>query len=136
MEIRRLGEEEVELLEAALRDLLPPEDLPRGPASRPHLTRALADRACYFLVCIVDNAPVAYLSAYRFPAAEHDGFMVYLYDIVVRPEHRRRGIATGLLEVLKQCCRADGVTRIWRSGPSRPLERGTSQRPMSSISMT
>jgi GNAT superfamily N-acetyltransferase len=77
MEIRRLGEEEVELLEAALRDLLPPEDLPRGPASRPHLTRALADRACYF------------------------------------PEHRRRGIATGLLEVLKQCCRADGVTRIW-----------------------
>lgn len=113
MEIRRLAQDDAPLLETAVRDLLPSEDRPDAPTSRPHLARALADPGCYLLVCLLEAVPVGYLSGYRFPAIEYDGFLVYLYDIVVHAKHRRRGIATELVAALKQHCRADGVARIW-----------------------
>jgi ribosomal protein S18 acetylase RimI-like enzyme len=50
---------------------------------------------------------------------------VYLYDLVVRPEHRRRGIGAGLIAELQRCCRSDNVSRIW-AGTS--LENRAAQR--------
>lgn len=113
MEVRRLDVDDILLLETAVRDLLAPEGHFDGGASRDHLAGALADRTSYFLVCVIDSVPVGFLSAYGFPAVDHDGCLAYLYDIVVRAEHRRRGIAARLLEALKYRCRTDGVTRIW-----------------------
>lgn len=78
-----------------------------------HLARALSDNYCYFLVCLLEREPIGYLSAYRFPDVEHDGFLVYLYDIVVRVDHRRRGVARRLIEALLEHCRVEGVSRIW-----------------------
>ncbi len=109
MDIRRLGPDDSSLLEAAVRHVL----LPSEPASAQHLVHAVADSRCYFLVSVQDDVPIGYLSAYKFPAVESSGFMVYLYDLVVVPEHRRRGIGTRLVQELKERCRKDGVTRVW-----------------------
>ena len=77
------------------------------------MAKALADRTCYFILCVEGMKVLGYLSAFRFPDVQHDGFLVYLYDIVVHAERRRSGIGTRLVAALKQCCRADRVARIW-----------------------
>ena len=41
------------------------------------------------------------------------GDLVYLYDVVVAPGHRCRGIATALISALIEQCRSDRVVRIW-----------------------
>lgn len=112
MQIRRLGEGDGPLLEAVARRLLAPPGAAASP-SRRLVDEALADPRCYFLVCLHDDAPVGYLGAYRFPAVEHDGYIVYLYDLVVHPERRRQGIGTRLVAALLERCRGDRVTRVW-----------------------
>lgn len=109
MDIRRLGPDDSSLLETAVRHVLVPSE----PATAQHLVEAVADPQSYFLVSVQDGVPIGYLSAYKFPAVERSGFMVYLYDLVVVPEHRRCGIGTRLVQELKEWCRQDCVTRLW-----------------------
>lgn len=120
MKILRLGARDYPTLAAAIHELVGP-----GSATEAHLSAALADGNSYFIVCLLDSAPVGYLSAYRFPAVDRDGFYVYLYDIVVHERRRRHGIASAMIEVLKTCCRQDAVTRIWvgTSTDNRPAQR-------------
>lgn len=92
MEVRRLTQPDGTLLEAALRGVLQPEKDLLGSASLPHLDRIVTNPNCYFFVCLVETQPIGFLSAYRFPGVEHDAFLVYLYDIAVRVECRRRGV--------------------------------------------
>lgn len=113
MEIRRLRETEHELLATAIQLLVPAEDRRNNVNRAAHLQQALADRTCYFIVCLLDALPVGYLSAYRFPDVENADFHVYLFDIIVAEPYWRQGIGGGMIEVLKQQCRADNVSRIW-----------------------
>jgi ribosomal protein S18 acetylase RimI-like enzyme len=113
MEIRRLGQSDGALLEIAVRTVVSAGDDAGAVGSLAHLARALADPHCYFLVCLNGLDPVAYLSAFRFPAVQSDGLAAYLYEIDVLAEHRRHGIATKLIAKLKEACRVDGVDTIW-----------------------
>ena len=113
MEIRRLNQNDGTLLKSALRALLSLGDHVPNLAQGSHLANALADQGCYFILCYEGSKVLGYLSAFRFPDIAHDGYLVYLYDIVVRPRHRRCGIGAKLIAALKQNCRADKVTRIW-----------------------
>lgn len=75
---------------------------------------ALEDTRCYALVAIADtDCPVGILTAYRFPNLTAPGDLVYLFDIVVVPGHRCRGVATALISALIEQCRSDRVVRIW-----------------------
>lgn len=112
MDIRRLSSKDSALLKDAVRELVASGDH-HGPAGESHLARALADPAYYFILCLEGAEALGYLSAFRFPDVQRDGFLVYLYDLVVRPEHRRHGIGAGLIAELQRCCRSDNVTRIW-----------------------
>lgn len=113
MEIRRLQESDHKLLATAIQLLIPEEDRRNNVNRTTHLQQALANRACYFILCLVEAKPVGYLSAYCFPDVENADFHVYLFDIVVTEQFWRQGIGTGMIEVLKQHCRADQVSRIW-----------------------
>jgi ribosomal protein S18 acetylase RimI-like enzyme len=113
MEIRRLQENDYALLASAIQSLIPEDERGGGVASHAHLRRALRNTACYFVVCLIDSAPVGYLSAFRFPAIDDDCSQVYLYDIVVEEKHRRRGIGSRMIEELKGYCRRDGADHIW-----------------------
>ncbi len=118
--IRRLGTEDATILSGAVRALVKPD----GAAGASHLSKALSDRGCFFIVGLEGDDAVGYLSAFRFPSVEEDGDLVYLYDLVVREDRRRRGIARRLIEALVRACRADGVVRIWAgtSGDNRPAQ--------------
>jgi ribosomal protein S18 acetylase RimI-like enzyme len=113
METRRLTPGDRDLLEVAVQRLIQEESGWNVPASREHLTMALADDRSYFFVTHQAGDPLGYLSAYRFPATDHDGFLVYLYDVTVAPDARRQGIGSSLVNALLQACELDGVTEVW-----------------------
>ena len=113
MEIRRLQAEDYALLGAAIESLIDKEERDGGVASPGHLQRALQNDACYFLVALLGSTPIAYLSAFRFPAIDSDSWQVYLFDIVVLEEHRRKGIASHLIKELRTLCLKDGVLYMW-----------------------
>jgi ribosomal protein S18 acetylase RimI-like enzyme len=60
-----------------------------------------------------DSKPLGLLSGYRFPDVVAGGDIVYLYDIEVLPEHRRRGFGAELIRSLVKCCEAENVKLIW-----------------------
>lgn len=113
MEVRRLQGSDYALLSAAIQALVPEEERDGGVASDAHLRQALENPACYFILCTLDSAPVGYLSAFAFPAIDYDASQVYLYDIVVDERHRRKGIASQMIEALKSHCKQNGADHIW-----------------------
>ncbi|MDM9382357.1 GNAT family N-acetyltransferase [Chlorogloeopsis sp. ULAP01] len=113
MEIKRLQENDYPLLSSAIQLLIPEVNRVGSIASNAHLMRALADKNCYFIVCLIDSSPVGYLSAFRFPAIENDVFYVYLYDISVDEKLRNKGLGSRMIAELKKYCKEDGVEHIW-----------------------
>jgi ribosomal protein S18 acetylase RimI-like enzyme len=61
-------------------------------ASERGISHGLADPRCYLFVAMETSDHVGLLSAYRFPNVVAGGGLVYLCDIEVRVEHRRKGI--------------------------------------------
>jgi aminoglycoside 3-N-acetyltransferase I len=56
-----------------------------------------------------DAAVVGALVAYELPKLERARSEVYLYDLAVRPSHRRQGIATRLIERLRAIAHERGA---------------------------
>ena len=56
---------------------------------------------------------MGFLLAYRFPRVDRDQDMIYLYEIGVLPEHRRHGIGSKMIQLLKEECRSRGITEVW-----------------------
>ena len=112
MEIRRLQENDHELLASAIELLIPEEDRCGKAEGEARRKQTLERRDCYFIVCLVDSTPVGYLSAYRFPEVESAEFFVYLFDIIVDERFRRKGIGSRMIEELKKQCREDQVASI------------------------
>lgn len=113
MIVRRVlpGEEETWL--EAVRALVGPE-LEGNKGSRAGgISELLADPRCYLFVARDDAIPLGLIVAYRFPDAQFEGYLAYLYDIVVHREHRKQGIGTLLVSTLLDACRQDGVRTIW-----------------------
>lgn len=87
------------------RDLLPEDD---------YLTSLLADPRCIVLVAEdVDGAVVGGLVAYELRKFEQARSELYLYDLAVRESYRRQGIATALIEKLKQIGKTVGAYVIF-----------------------
>ena len=59
------------------------------------------------------------LCAYRFPDLTRGGEIVYLYDIEVVAEHRRRGFGVALIRSLVASCEMENVKLIWAGTDSR-----------------
>jgi ribosomal protein S18 acetylase RimI-like enzyme len=112
-EIRRLGAgDEAEAIEA-IHVLKPAAERAGHDASPGHMRALLAREENYLYVASVDAAPVGFLLAYRVPRVDRDQDMVYLYEIDVVAEHRRRGVGSLLVRALKEECRGRNVMKMW-----------------------
>lgn len=114
MKIQRITSDQERLWHKALEETF--AGITSGPTivSETVFKTALEDTRCYALVATEDtDCPVGILTAYRFPNLTAPGDLVYLYDIVVVPGHRCRGVATALISALIEQCRSDRVVRIW-----------------------
>ncbi|GAB5452932.1 MAG: hypothetical protein Hals2KO_32600 [Halioglobus sp.] len=59
------------------------------------------------------ETPLGLLSGYRLPDVECGGSLVYLYDIEVSADHRRKGIGKSLIQHLVTLCDQDEIDVIW-----------------------
>lgn len=115
--VRRLGSADVAAMVAANRlfaEVFGKEGY-HGPApSRDHLSRLLADDKFIALVASSGSEKmVGALAAYELVKFEAERSEVYIYDLAVREEHRRRGVATALIEALKPIARDKGAWVIF-----------------------
>ena len=65
------------------------------------------------LVALLDEAVIGGLAAYELKKFEQERSEIYIYDLAVAADHRRRGIATALIERLKTIAAQRGAYVIF-----------------------
>lgn len=81
-------------------------------SSRPddeYLKSLLSDRSFIALVARLDSEVIGGLVAYELKKFEQQRSEVYLYDLAVSANHRRKGIATGLIRRLQSIAQSLGA---------------------------
>jgi aminoglycoside 3-N-acetyltransferase I len=113
MEIRLLGPDDVDLMHELLTvfgDAF--DEVDTYGAARPgaaYLERLLDSHTFIAVVAIVDGAVVGGLAGYELPKFERERSEIFIYDLAVAADHRRRGIATALLQEMKRIAAARGA---------------------------
>jgi aminoglycoside 3-N-acetyltransferase I len=105
MEIRHLTPDDVPLMEGLLRtfgeafnDL---ETYTANPPSADYLRRLLGGDTFIAVAALKGGVVIGGLAAYELKKFEQERSEIYIYDLAVAPAHRREGIATALIEKLK-----------------------------------
>lgn len=65
------------------------------------------------LVAVIDGKVVGGLAAYVLTKFEQERSEIYIYDLAVAANYRRRGIATGLINKLREIAREKGAWVIY-----------------------
>lgn len=78
-----------------------------------YLARLLGGETFVALAAMRDGAVAGGLAAYELRKFEQVRSEFYIYDLAVGSEHRRRGVATALIEALKAVAQARGVYVIF-----------------------
>ena len=82
-------------------------------ASDAYLESRLADDSFIALAAVVDGRAVGALAAYVLKKFEQERSEIYIYDLGVLEPFRRRGIATGLIDKVREIARETGVWVIF-----------------------
>jgi len=81
--------------------------------SRRYLEEILASGSFIAIAALHDGVVVGGLAAYELRKFERERSEIYIYDLAVAVSHRRRGIATGLIEELKTIASARGAWVVY-----------------------
>jgi aminoglycoside 3-N-acetyltransferase I len=79
-----------------------PEHYASRPPAAAYLERLLASQSFVAVVALEGGEIVGGLVAYELMKAEQERSEIYIYDLAVAEEHRRRGIATALIERVQE----------------------------------
>jgi aminoglycoside 3-N-acetyltransferase I len=85
-------------------------------ANRPsehYLRRLLSGDSFIALAALRSGVVVGGIAAYELKKFEQERSEIYIYDLAVAPEHRREGIATALIEKLKEIAAKRGAYVIF-----------------------
>lgn len=83
------------------------------PPSDDYLKKLLAQETFLTVVAKHEGQVVAGLSAYVLEKFEQERSEIYIYDLAVREDHRRKGAARGLIHHLKKLARDYGAWVIY-----------------------
>lgn len=78
-----------------------------------YLNKLLAREDFIPLVAITDGKVVGGLAAYVLTKFEQERSEIYIYDLAVLEDYRRKGIATGLINTLRETAREIGAYVIY-----------------------
>lgn len=90
-----------------------PANYLQHPPSEEYLRRLLARESFIALAALDGDAIVGGLAAYELHKFEQERSEIYIYDLAVLASHRRRGIATALIEHLQRIAVARGAWVIY-----------------------
>jgi aminoglycoside 3-N-acetyltransferase I len=115
--IHRLGPGDVPLMDGLLKMFGQAfEDPDSYDAHRPdasYLRQLLASDSFVALAAVKGTDVVGGLAAYELKKFEQERSEIYIYDLAVAEAHRRQGIATALIEELRQLAAARGAYVIF-----------------------
>ena len=115
--LRRLGPSDILLLRGLNamfgRAFDDPESYGAEPPGDDHLRGLLAKEHVVALAALSGDEVVGGLVAYELDKFERARREVYIYDLAVAEEHRRRGIATALIEHLREIAAQRGAWVIY-----------------------
>jgi aminoglycoside 3-N-acetyltransferase I len=78
-----------------------------------YLSDLLSSPTFIGVAALVDGAVVGGLAAYVLPKFEQARKEIYIYDLGVLEEHRRKGLAVAMIEALKQLAMKSGAYAIF-----------------------
>ena len=90
-----------------------PETYQGSIPSDEYLMELLGREDFHPVVAIADGKVVGGLAAYVLQKFEQERSEIYIYDLAVAEEYRRRGIATGLINKLREVAREIGAWVIY-----------------------
>lgn len=116
-DIRQLGPRDTGLMDAAstffgeaFAD--PASYTARRPSAR-YLRKLLASDSFIALAALENEKVIGALCAYELHKFEQERSEIYIYDLAVAASHRRRGIATALVQALQEIAGARGAWVIF-----------------------
>jgi len=116
-EVRRLSADDLPLMHGLLEMFGEAFDDPATYGSRrpsaAYMERLLARDTFIALVAVEDGDVVGGIAAYELQKFEQERSEIYIYDLAVAQGHRRRGIASGLIDALKSIARSRGAYVIY-----------------------
>ena len=77
------------------------------------LAAFLRDPSCHMLLAVENGRVGGGLSGYALRRPESRQFQFLLYEIDVRPECRRQGVGTALVQRFDELARTDGANEVW-----------------------
>ena len=117
VDIRTLGPADVRSLRAMLSMFGKAfEDIPTYTAQQPddaYLERLLSGNNFIAIAAVAGSAIIGGIAAYVLQKFEQERAELYIYDLAVAEAYRRRGVATGMIEALKNLAAARGVYVIY-----------------------
>lgn len=90
-----------------------PEAYDRKRPSAQYLDRLLAGDSFIAVVAVSEGAVVGAIAAYELRKFEQERSEIYIYDLAVSEEHRRKGIATALIDELRAIGRERGAYVVY-----------------------
>ena len=116
-DIQRLGARDLDLMTALLtffgEVFEMPETYGAAPPGKAYMERLLSNDDFIALVARKKGRVVGGLTAYVLRKFEQERSEIYIYDLAIDGAHRRRGIATALIEALKPIGRDCGAHVIF-----------------------
>lgn len=107
MKIRRLVPEDVKIGVAAI------QNIKCAQTTTGVVAQFLNRPNQYFIAAIEDDQPVGFALAYELERIDRPHPMLFLYEIGVIETHWRQGIATAMIELLKEICRERGAFKMF-----------------------
>jgi len=89
------------------------ESFERKRPSASYLAKLLGTQTFIALTAVDAGVVVGALAAYELQKFEQERSEIYIYDLAVSPTHRRRGIATALIEALQTIASQRGAYVIF-----------------------
>ncbi len=115
--IKRIGADDVAMMHAVnalyAQAFDAPDDYPADQPDDTYLRRHLADSNVIALAAFSGDRIVGGLTGYVLPKLEQDRSELYIYDLAVAEEWRRKGVATALIETTKAIGRDCGAWVIF-----------------------
>ncbi len=116
-EVRQLTSEDAAVMRALLATFgeafEDPQTYMQNPPSERYLRDLLGSDSFIALAALDGTDVVGGLAAYDLTKFEQERREIYIYDLAVAADHRRRGIATALIEALRDIAAARGAWVIY-----------------------